>query len=47
MEQNAFSLPGFEYLSGASAALLLSLLVLCSSAFPQKTPSDVFTCPLG
>lgn len=47
IEQDAFSLPGFDYLSGTSVALLLNLLVLCSSAFPQKTPSDVFTCPPG
>lgn len=47
IEQDAFSLPGFDYLSGASVALLLNLSVLCSSAFPQETPSDVFPCPLG
>lgn len=47
IEQDAFSLPGFDYLSGTSVALLLNLSALCSSAFPPETPSDVFLCPLG
>lgn len=38
VEQDAFSLPGFDYLSEAPVALLLNLLIslLCSSAFHQK-----------
>lgn len=47
-ERGACSLPALG-LSGASAALLLNLFISLShsSAFPQKTPSDIFRCPRG
>lgn len=46
IEQDAFSLSRFDYLSGASVALLLNLLVLCSSAFLQKLHQMYLHVPL-